>query len=397
VNLLAHRNLGLLGVGGILGLGLIASVWQLWRGPVLIALFVALLLLSVRVRLNAPGIWFLVVAALVLPLSSLAHQRDVDHFYGLAVFLLLGVIGLLLGFHSSSESIALGVILFQCFLIGFTVWSAVVSPEAAFNSTPYHFGALMGPFGHRNILGAFLGFGMVPLILLPLQRSWLEAVRWTLFGISSILLVATQSLTPVLALGIVAVSFLLRPSSERLSRWITGRTVPVKRLVIAGGATFAAGVVALLVLWVNDVRPTLGSRVLIWEVVVRKLLDEFPFPPAAKWIASGEAVQQLGYNPVHSHNALLGLFLIYGILPTIVFVLAVMAVVVIQPASPAGLRVAPSQEWAVIRGLLIFMVVHSMVENTFLAGPAGVLMVGTMVGLTVVRRRTKYLYRPAWA
>jgi hypothetical protein len=397
MNLLVTRNLGFIGVSGILGLGLIASVWQLWRGPVLIALVLALSLLAVRVRLNGLSASFLLVAVLVLPLTSLAHQRDADHFYGLAVFLLLGVIGLLLGFHSSGASIAVGVILFHCFLIGFTVWSAVVSPEGAFNSTPYHFGALMGPFGHRNILGAFLGFGMVPLILLPSQRSWLEAARWTLFGISSILLVATQSLTPVLALGIVAFSFLLRPSSERLSRWITGRTVPVKRLVIAGGATSATGVVALLVLWVNDVRPTLGSRVLIWEVVGRKLLDEFPFPPAAKWIASGEAVQQLGYNPVHSHNALLGLFLIYGILPTIVFVLAVLAVVVIQPASPAGLGVAPSQEWAVIRGLLIFMVVHSIVENTFLAGPAGVLMVGTMVGLTVVRRRTKYLYRPAWA
>jgi hypothetical protein len=387
VNLLAHRNLGLLGVGGVLGLGLIASVWQLWRGPVLIALFVALLLLSVRVRLNAPGVWFLVVAVLVLPLTSLAHQRDGDHFYGLAVFLLLGVIGLLLGFHSSSESIALGVILFHCFLIGFTVWSAVVSPEEAFNSTPYHFGALMGPFGHRNILGAFLGFGMVPLILFPSQRSWLEGARSVLLGFSSILLFATQSLTPTLALGIVAFFFLLRPRSERFSRWLMGRTVPVKRLVIAGGVTFAGSIVALLVLWVNDVRPTLGSRVLIWEVTVRKLLNEFPFPPEAKWIASGEVVEQLGYNPVHAHNALLSLFLIYGILPTVVFLVAVAAAVVTQPTNPAGLGADHSRELTVVLGLLIFMLVHSTVESLLLAGPAGALVVGTAVGLVLEKRR----------
>jgi hypothetical protein len=157
-------------------------------------------------------------------------------------------------------------------------------------------------------------------------------------------------------------------------------------LLIGGGTSIAVGSVAFLMLWVNQVRPTLGSRFLIWEAVVQKLLDEFPFPPHARWIASGEAVEQLGYSPVHAHNALLSLFLIYGILPTIVFLVAVLGAVVTQPNDPAGFGADRSRELTVVQGLLIFMVVHSAVESTVLAGPVGALLVGTFVGIVLTEK-----------
>jgi hypothetical protein len=388
---LGTKNFGLVGAAGILALGLIASVWQAWRGPVLIGLFLALALLSLRFRLTGLGAWFLVVAALDLPLTSFAQSRDIEHFYSLAVFLLLGGIGLLLGVHSSGDSIGWGAVFFLCFVIALTLWTVVAQPDDAFNETTYHLGALTGPFGHRNILGGFLGFGMVPLFLSPARGFWQEVARWTLVGISSLLLVATESLTPVLALGAAVLLVFWRASSDSAFRSRESRALRSTGLRFAGGAVLAAA----LVLWMSQVRPTLGSRFHIWEVVVRKLVDAFPNPPAAKWIASNEVVQELGYNPVHSHNALLGLFLIYGILPTIVFVVAIVGALAVQPASPVGSVATTFRELRVPQGIFVYMLVHSAVENMFLAGPAGALMVGTILGLTIARRRSMDFHRLA--
>lgn len=381
---LGTKNFGPVGAAGILALGLVASVWQVWRGPVLIGLFLALALFSLRLWLNGRGLglgaWFLVVAVLVLPLTSFAQSGNVDYFYSLAVLLLLGGIGLLLGLHSSGNSIGWGVILFLCFVIVVTLWTVVSHPEDAFNETPYHLGALTGPFGHRNGLGGFLAFGMVPLFLSPTHGVWHEVARWMLLGVSSLLLVATESLTPVLALGVAVLLVFWRTRSDIAFRSRESSALRFKVLRIVGGAALAAA----LVLWMGQVRPTLGSRFHIWELVVGKLVDEFPHPPAAKWIASNEVAQELGYDPVHSHNALLGLFLIYGVLPTIVFVVAIVGALVAEPASSVATTI---RELRVSQGIFVYMLVHSSVENAFLAGPAGALMVGTILGLTIASRR----------
>jgi hypothetical protein len=392
-NLWAEK-LGLFGAAGILGLGLIASVWQLWRGPVLVALFVALALLSLGLRPKGPAVWFLVIAGLVLPLNSLAHDRDFEHLYGLAVFLLLGYIGLMLGLQSSPVSIVFGVLLFQCVLIVVTLWTVVVAPEHAFSQTPYYYvGALTGPFEHRNILGTFLGLGVVPLLLAH-RETLSEGTRTTLLGVSFVLLFATQSLTPVLALSAVSLFGAWRLNRDKISGFLNARTNVFKGLLVANGATVAVAIAVLLPHWIDRVRPSLGGRFRIWELAVQKLLEEFPFAPETKWIASEEVVRELGYNPMHAHNALLSLFLIYGILPTIVFVVAIICAIAIAvgvtPAGPAGVLRGDRRASIVVPGLLVYMVAHSTVEPIFLAGPVGALLVGVLAGTVLAPKPQQF-------
>ena len=378
MNNLWAEKFGLFGPAGILALSLIASVWQLWRVPVLVALFLALALLSLGLRPKGPAVWFLVVAGLVLPLTSLAHGRDFEHFYGLAVLLLLGCIGLMLGLHSSADSIVFGVLLFQCVLVVFTLWTVGVTPEHAFNQASYNFGALTGPFGHRNILGAFLGLGMVPL--LSHWGTLRKGMRTILLGVSSVLLIATQSLTPVLALCAVALFVAWRTNKEKLSQFLRTKTNTFKILLVANGLVFLAVIAVLLPQWIESFRPTLGGRFRIWEVAVRKLLEEFPFPPESKWIASQEVVRELGYNPSHAHNALLNFFLIYGILPTIVFVVAIICAIAVSSVGPASVWGGHMRASIVAQGFLVYMAVHSTIESVFLAGPVGALLVGIFAG-----------------
>jgi hypothetical protein len=377
---------GVVGPAGVLGVGLTASVWHGWSGPVLLALALAFLVLALPIRLPPVSLGFLVVGALVLPLTSLGHGRDLDHFYGLAVFLLLGFTGLLLGLHSSPNAVAMGIALNLSLIIALTIWTVLVDPLDAFNQTPYYFGALTGPFDHRNMLGALLGFGIVPLVLLPQQRCSIELFRWALLGVSSALLVATQSLTPVLALAIAVTPSLLsamphkrrwgRPSSPSNPRsvWVI--------FVVATGGLCAAVLLPLILEW----RPTLGSRVSIWQLVVGKLYDAFPSPPESGWIDSEEATKALGFPPVHAHNAVLDLFLIYGVLPTTVFIVAVAGAIVTVRSVPSGNWTRPNWESPVVSGVLTYMLVHSMVESIFLAGPVGALMCGVAGGLALGSR-----------
>jgi hypothetical protein len=293
---------------------------------------------------------------------------------------MLGCIGLMVGLHSSAISIVFGALLFHCVLIVSTLWTVVVAPESAFNLTSaYFFGALTGPFEHRNILGAFLGLGMAAL--LPRQRgTFSEAMRTFLFAVSSVLLIATQSLTPVLALCAASLYVAWRLNREKLSGLFNTKTKTFRVLLAANGVLFVLVVVALLPQQVITLRRSLGGRVRIWEVVVQKLLEEFPFPPAAQWITSVEVVRELGYNPVHAHNALLSLFLIYGILPTIVFVAAIMCAIAVSLLAPAGVRRGGTNETIIAHGLLVYMVIHGTAEPAFLAGPVGALLVGALAG-----------------
>lgn len=374
---------GFVGPAGILGVGLTASVWHGWSGPVLLALTLSLLVLSLPIRLSPLCIGFLVVGALVLPLTSLAYSRDLDHFYGLAVLLLLGAIGVLLGLHSSPNSIAMGLAVLLVIVICSTAWTVATNPLEALNQTPYYFGALTGPFGHRNTLGALLGIGIVPLVLLPPQGRSIEVLRWVLMGVSSALLVATQSLAPVLALAVGVIPFLVSFTARKpgLTRAV-GAARPKPWGVIAMSA---AGVLiaAALVPWISQLRPSFGARFLIWELVVSKLSDQFPLPAQSRWIDSEEAANALGFSPTHSHNALLDLFLIYGILPSIVFVTAMVGAII-------TVRHVESRNWnrsnwesPVVRGVLIYMLLHSTVESMFLAGPVGALMCGVAGGLAL--------------
>jgi hypothetical protein len=374
---------GFVGPAGILGVGLTASVWHGWSGPVLLALALSLLVLSLPITLSPLRIGFLVVGALVLPLTSLAYSRDLDHFYGLAVLLLLGAVGLLLGLHSSPNSIAMGLAVLLVIVIGSTAWTVAANPLEAFNQTPYYFGALTGPFGHRNTLGALLGIGIVPLVLLPPQGRSIEVLRWVLMGVASTLLVATQSLAPVLALAVGVLPFLVSFTARKPGRTRAGGAARLKHWwVIAMGA---AGVLvaAVLVPWISQLRPTLGARFLIWQLVVGKLSDEFPLPPQSRWIDSEEAANALGFSPTHSHNALLDLFLIYGILPTIVFVTAMVGAIVTVRHLESRNWTRSNLESPVVRGVLIYMLVHSTVESMFLAGPVGALMCGVAGGLAL--------------
>jgi O-antigen ligase len=147
----------------------------------------------------------------------------------------------------------------------------------------------------------------------------------------------------------------------------------------------AAGVLvaAVLVPWISQLRPTLGARFLIWQLVVGKLSDEFPLPPQSRWIDSEEAANALGFSPTHSHNALLDLFLIYGILPTIVFVTAMVGAIVTVRHLESRNWTRSNLESPVVRGVLIYMLVHSTVESMFLAGPVGALMCGVAGGLAL--------------
>ena len=381
---------GFVGPAGILGAGLTASVWHGWSGPVLLALALSLLVLSLPIKLSPLRIGFLVVGALVLPVTSLAHGRDLDHFYGLAVLLLLGAVGLLLGLHSSPNSIAMGIALNLSLTIALTIWTVLVDPLDAFNQTPYYFGALTGPFDHRNALGALLGFGIVPLVLLPQQRRSIELFRWALLGVSSALLVETQSLTPVLALATAVLPSLLSGMPHK-RRW--GRTSSPSSpragwviSLIAAGALCAAVLVPRILEW----RPTLGSRVSIWQLVVGKLSEEFPYPPESGWIDSAAAASALGFAPVHSHNAVLDLFLIYGILPTTVFVVAAVGAIVTVRNVQSGIWARTYWESPIVSGVLIYMLVHSMVESIFLAGPVGALMCGVAGGLAVATGERRF-------
>jgi hypothetical protein len=381
-----QEKYGFFGPAGVLGVGLTASVWHGWSGPVLLALALALLVLALPIRLPPVSLGFLVVGALVLPLTSLGHGRDLDHFYGLAVFLLLGFTGLLLGLHSSPNSVAMGIALNLSLIIALTIWTVLVNPLDAFNQTPYYFGALTGPFDHRNALGALLGFGIVPLVLLPQQRCSIELFRWALLGVSSALLVATQSLTPVLALAIAVTPSLLSAMPHK-RRWgrpsstSNPRSVWVIFLVATGGLC-AAVLLPLILEW----RPTLSSRVSIWKLVIGKLSEEFPYPPESGWIDSAATASALGFAPAHSHNAVLDLFLIYGVLPTAVFWVAVVGAIVTVRNVQSGSWARPYWDSPIVSGILLYMLVHSTVESIFLAGPVGALMCGVAGGLALGSR-----------
>jgi hypothetical protein len=123
---------GFVGPAGVLGVGLTASVWHGWSGPVLLALALTLLVLTLPIKLPPVSLGFLVVGALVLPLTSLGHGRDLDHFYGLAVFLLLGFTGLVLGLHSSPNAVAMGIAVNLSLIIALTIWTVLVDPLDAF-------------------------------------------------------------------------------------------------------------------------------------------------------------------------------------------------------------------------------------------------------------------------
>jgi hypothetical protein len=384
-------NLGQAGAAGVLGVGLVASVWQLWTLPVLASLALALALISPRFRPNRTTLWFLAVGALVLPLTSLAHNKDLDHFYGLTLFLLLGMAGAFLGLNSSPNSIGIGIVVFLLVVIGLSAWTVVTDPLTAFNQTPYHFGALTGPFDHRNRLGAFLGLGMVPLLLLRTRRVWVDNCRLVLAGIASALLIASQSLTPVVALAVTVVLLSVGLSRATPTR-LRGRQTSYSRfLAVASGLFLLVGSAVVAVFWVSKLRPSLGSRVDIWVLVIQKLAEEFPFPPDARWIRSGELVEKLGFSPGHAHNALLSLFLIYGVLPSLVFLVAVFGSIVVARDIRPPFWAGQPRESVVVTGLLIFMLLHSLVESTFLAGPVGALICGTAGGWAVATNKNEIL------
>jgi hypothetical protein len=89
---------------------------------------------------------------------------------------------------------------------------------------------------------------------------------------------------------------------------------------------------------------------------------------------------------VHSHNAVLDLFLIYGVLPTVVFLVAMVGAIVTVRNLQSGWWARPYWDSPIVSGILLYMLVHSMVESIFLAGPVGALMCGVAGGLALGSR-----------
>lgn len=379
------RFMAYVGPAGILGISLFASVWQLWTVPILALVVLGLFLLSGHFRVTRFQGFLGAVCVSAYPIASLFQGQDLDHRYGMAVFLLLGIMGVLLGLHSSEESVSIGVTLFLGVVLLLTVWAFSADPIQATNQTPYHFGALTGPFGHRNTLGAYLGLAIVPLLLYPQRSLVVEIGRYALLVLACIALVASQSLTPVVALA--SLVFLGALISRHYLGWDEKRRYPLP----AGLILFMSAVVVLVVLAVSLVlsewRPTLGSRFAIWDLVTRKLIIDFPSPVPPGWLESREVFQELGFSPAHAHNSFLSLLMIYGILPTVVFLFALggLFVSIARKGTPHSL--ALTHNGLVVPGLLLYMFVHSLVESTFLSGPIGALLCGTAIGVTLARSR----------
>lgn len=377
------QNPETLAPGIFLGVALVASVWQLWTFPMLFAVSLLLLLAQTGSRPTVVSLAFLSMAGAVFPLSSLAQGRDVDHLYGLVLYLLLGWVGLLLGFRSGSKPIVLGITVFVLVLILFTLLAVLVDPVGSFNQTDYHQGALTGPFGHRNTMGAFLAFGLVPLLLVRTRTRIADIARWGLVGVVATLIVATESLSPVVAL-VISVLF-----AHALSGFLG---VEMKRLAsrpraswlfaaLIGTATAAVFLVVVAPLW----RPSLGSRFDIWSLALERLIASYPSPPGVEWLSSPEILDTLGFYPWHSHNALIQLFLIYGILPTLLFLVAGLGAVLGSASLDVPLGGVDDEGVLVATALLGYITVHGVVETTFISGPVGILVLGLVLGVLISR------------
>lgn len=275
----------------------------------------------IRVTVHAQLLWFLIGTCLISVLWSSAPDLTTRRGVALVGTTLFGVY---FGTRFSMEE--------QLRLLGWTLTiSGVLSvlfvfglPEYGISSAP-HQGAWRGVFVHKNVLGRVMVLGTMVFVLFATttRRYWWLA--WGGFLLCAGLVLFSTSKTALLILvALMAVYALCR-----ILRWHYSVAAPFLIATVALGTYIA--------LWVgSNFEPvldalgkdaTLTGRTVLWDAV-RDMIRERPwfgYGYSGFWLGwegpSAEVWYETGWEPPHSHNGYLDLWLALGFVGLLLFLL----------------------------------------------------------------------------
>lgn len=197
----------------------------------------------------------------------------------------------------------------------------VVAPSAGLMHLEYA-GAWRGLFAHKNRLGMFLAFGLISVVITACRaRGPRAAFYWAGAGLCALELVATRSVTSIMAAVVCAVTLIVAYAVSR------------RRVSLGAVACFVllgVGAIAVFVSWAaaGDQNPilefsgrdaTLTGRTQIWSNVLTAILARpLGYGYDVFWDPGGSFLQYnpgtATWRPFHAHDGYLELSLDLGLI-----------------------------------------------------------------------------------
>lgn len=224
-----------------------------------------------------------------------------------------------------------------------------------------------GAYLTKNELGRVMALGVLVWMLFAPRSPWTMLVRWMALAGAVGLLIASMSKTAVVVLVVLLAARIFVP----VLRWQTSIVLPTFAVLTTVGATTAAWLVGrsdeLLGLLGRDI--TLTGRTLLWESVWSMIR-------AKVWLGYGFGTFWMGWDgpsafvwlynfwqPPHSHNGVLDLWLSVGLLGVTLFVWLFGKNLV---GSLILLRVGSQRSAAFPFTLLLYLLMYNITESNLL-------------------------------
>jgi exopolysaccharide production protein ExoQ len=313
---------------------------------------------------KAPTIWLLMVIALISVIWSFNPQLTRPRSIALAGTSLFGLY--IASRFSIREQLNLlgwscGIIVVMSFLF------AIIVPSYGTMASGIHAGAWRGIYVHKNVLGKIMGLSGIVFVLLSLDT---KQRRYPLVGLGlsfCLLLLSKSSSATINFLTAIATI----PLYNTL-RWRYYFMVPtiIAAVILGGGLSLWLNENSAALLGSIGKDPTLTGRTEMWPYIMEMIWkqpwlgygysafwNDWDSPGAYVWYAAR-------WTPPNSHNGFLDLWLDFGLVGLIIFVLGFLQ------TSLRGLQsIRVDKYWASFWGLLYltYLMLGNLTESSLVA------------------------------
>jgi O-antigen ligase len=275
----------------------------------------------VRISIREKLLWVFIGLVLVSVLWSAAPKLTLIRSVTLLGTTLFGTY--LAGRYSLNEQLrllacALGIEVLLSFLF------ALALPEYGIVNDGLHNGAWQGITTHKNAFGRHMDISALVFLLLAMSSRRHRWLMWAGFSLSvSLVLLSTSKTALIIFLTILSLFPLYRSL-----RWSYTWMVPFLITVVLAGGSLAL----LLVSNAETIVAAIGrdlsltGRTDLWAAVIAKIWERpwFGYGYGGFWLKwEGESADIFlitGWEPPHSHNGLLEIWLALGLVGVLIFV-----------------------------------------------------------------------------
>jgi exopolysaccharide production protein ExoQ len=313
---------------------------------------------------KAPTIWLLMVIALISVIWSFNPQLTRPRSIALAGTSLFGLY--IASRFSIREQLNLlgwscGIIVVMSFLF------AIIVPSYGTMASGIHAGAWRGIYVHKNVLGKIMGLSGIVFVLLSLDT---KQRRYPLvgLGLSFCLLLLSKSSSATINF-LTAIATIPRYNTLRWRYYFMVPTI-IAAVILGGGLSLWLNENSAALLGSIGKDPTLTGRTEMWPYIMEMIWkqpwlgygysafwNDWDSPGAYVWYAAR-------WTPPNSHNGFLDLWLDFGLVGLIIFVLGFLQ------TSLRGLQsIRVDKYWASFWGLLYltYLMLGNLTESSLVA------------------------------